>query len=69
MRVALVHDWLDTWGGGENVLAELLRAFPGADVHTLVDYLTPEDRARLGSARIATLSVRGMASWLAGWFV
>ncbi|MEO8676227.1 MAG: glycosyltransferase [Casimicrobiaceae bacterium] len=54
MRVALVHDWLDTWGGGEAVLAELLQAFPGADVHTLIDFLRPEDRARLGSARIAT---------------
>ena len=52
MRVALVHDWLETWGGGEAVLAELLLAFPGADVHTLVDFLPPEDRARLGSARI-----------------
>ena len=39
MRVALVHDWLDSWGGGESVLAELLRAFPSADVHTLVDFL------------------------------
>jgi glycosyltransferase involved in cell wall biosynthesis len=58
MRVALVHDWLDTWGGGEAVLAELLLAFPGADVHTLVDFLAPEDRARLGSARIATSSLQ-----------
>ena len=39
MRVALVHEWLDTWGGGEAVLAELLRVFPGADVYTLVDFL------------------------------
>ena len=23
-RVAVVHDWLDTWGGGENVLARIL---------------------------------------------
>ena len=58
MRVALVHDWLDTWGGGEVVLAELLRAFPGADVHTLVDFLRPEDRARLPSARIATSALQ-----------
>jgi glycosyltransferase involved in cell wall biosynthesis len=54
MRVALVHDWLDTWGGGEAVLAENLRAFPGADVFTLVDFLSPNDRARLPPARIAT---------------
>jgi len=54
MRVALVHEWLDTWGGSEAVLAELLRVFPGADVYTLVDFLSQEDRARLGPVRIAT---------------
>jgi glycosyltransferase involved in cell wall biosynthesis len=54
MRVALVHDWLDTWGGGENVLAQLLQVFPGADVHTLVDFLSPAERARLGAPRIFT---------------
>ena len=25
VRVAIVHDWLDTWRGGENVLAEIVR--------------------------------------------
>jgi glycosyltransferase involved in cell wall biosynthesis len=54
MRVALVHDWLDTWGGGENVLTEFLRLFPKADVHTLVDFLSPADRARLPDVRIRT---------------
>ncbi len=60
MRVALVHDWLDTWGGGEAVLAELLRVFPGADVYTLVDLLAPDDRDRLGRARITTSGLQAM---------
>jgi glycosyltransferase involved in cell wall biosynthesis len=54
MRVALVHDWLDTWGGGENVLVEFLRLFPGADIYTLVDFLAPAERARLPGTRIRT---------------
>jgi glycosyltransferase involved in cell wall biosynthesis len=58
MRVALVHDWLDTWGGGEELLAELLRVYPGSDVYTLVDFLRPEDRIRLDIARIATSSLQ-----------
>jgi glycosyltransferase involved in cell wall biosynthesis len=58
MRVALVHDWLDTWGGGESVLAELLRTFPGSDVYTLVDFLRAEDRVRLDTARITTSSLQ-----------
>jgi glycosyltransferase involved in cell wall biosynthesis len=46
-RVALVHDWLDTWRGGENVLAELLRIYPQADLFALVDFLPDALRARL----------------------
>ena len=56
-RVALVHDWLDTWGGAENVLVELLGLFPGADVHTLIDVMPVEERRRLGVTRVRT-------SWL-----
>ena len=36
MRVALVHDWLVTQRGGENVLLELGRLFPAAPIFTLV---------------------------------
>jgi glycosyltransferase involved in cell wall biosynthesis len=49
MSVAIVHDWLDTWGGSELALAELLGLYPGADLFTLVDFMAPADHARLGS--------------------
>ncbi len=58
--VALVHDWLDAPGGGEAVLASLLRLFPGAPVFTLVDFLAPDERARLGAAIIHTSSLQRM---------
>lgn len=35
MRIALVHDWLLGYRGGERVLAELCRLFPQADLFTL----------------------------------
>jgi glycosyltransferase involved in cell wall biosynthesis len=54
MRIAIVHDWLDTWGGAELALVELLALFPEADVFALVDFMTPEDRARLGPRAIRT---------------
>jgi glycosyltransferase involved in cell wall biosynthesis len=54
MRIAIVHDWLDTWGGAENVLATLLDLYPGADLYAIVDFLTEADRARLGGRRIRT---------------
>lgn len=48
MRVAIVHDWLYTIGGAERVLQEMLRCYPDADVFCLFDFLTPEDRAKIG---------------------
>ncbi len=35
MRVALVHDWLVTWRGGEKVLLALSRMFPQAGIYAL----------------------------------
>ena len=54
VRVAVVHDWLDTWRGGEHVLAEILRIYPQADLYALVDFLSDADRARLGGKRART---------------
>lgn len=34
-RVALVHDWLITWRGGEKVLAAIAELFPSAPIFTL----------------------------------
>lgn len=54
MRIALVHDWLDTWRGGENVLAELVALFPDADLFALVDFLPEAWRDRLAGKRART---------------
>lgn len=54
MRIVLVHDWLDTWGGGENVLAALVALYPEAELFALVDFLSDAHRARLGRKPIRT---------------
>lgn len=36
MKVALVHDWLVNYGGGERVLEQFLQMYPSADIFTLV---------------------------------
>jgi glycosyltransferase involved in cell wall biosynthesis len=36
MRVAIVHHWLVTLGGGERVLEAIASLFPGADIFTLI---------------------------------
>jgi glycosyltransferase involved in cell wall biosynthesis len=65
--IALVHDWLDAPGGGEAVLASLLRIFPGAPVFTLVDFLSADERARLGTPSIHTSAVQ-RAPLARSWF-
>lgn len=36
MRVALIHYWLVTWRGGEQVLSAIAKLFPQADIYTHV---------------------------------
>ena len=36
MRIALVHDWLTGYRGGERVLHHLAQRFPEADLYTLI---------------------------------
>jgi glycosyltransferase involved in cell wall biosynthesis len=59
-RVAIVHEWLVTFGGSEKVLAELLALFPGADLFAVVDFLSNEDRLKLGNPRIRTSFIQNL---------
>jgi glycosyltransferase involved in cell wall biosynthesis len=36
MRIALVHDWLAEYGGGEKVFSVIYSLYPDADIYTLV---------------------------------
>ena len=52
-----MHDWLETPGGSELVLEELLAVLPGADVFTMIDQRSAASRSSggaLASARITT---------------
>jgi glycosyltransferase involved in cell wall biosynthesis len=54
LRVAVVHDWLVSYAGAERVTTEILRLFPHADLFAVVDYLTPEGRARMDERHART---------------
>ncbi len=53
-RVAIIHEWLVTFGGSEKVVAELLALFPAADLFAVVDFLSGEDRLKLQGKRAQT---------------
>jgi glycosyltransferase involved in cell wall biosynthesis len=59
-RVAIVHEWLVTLGGSEKVLIELLALFPNADLFAVVDFLSSEDRLKLGHKRIHTSFIQNL---------
>ena len=44
VRVALVHEWLISWGGSESVLLSLARLFPDAPIFTSI--YAPDERVR-----------------------
>lgn len=56
MRVALVHEWLVTYGGSERVVEEILECFPEADVFSLIDFM--EDRDFLKGKAVKTSFVQ-----------
>ncbi|SDV50561.1 Glycosyltransferase involved in cell wall bisynthesis [Chitinasiproducens palmae] len=43
MKVAIVHDWLVTYGGAERVLEQMVECFPEADLFSLIDFLPDRD--------------------------
>jgi glycosyltransferase involved in cell wall biosynthesis len=47
MRIAIVHDWLVTYAGAERVLASLINIWPQADLFSVIDFLSDQDRLHL----------------------
>ena len=44
MKIAIVHDWLVTNAGAEKVLRSIVNLYPDADIFSLVDFLSDEER-------------------------
>src|SRR5476649_2910831 len=54
VKVAIVHDWLVIPGGGEKVLAEIIKIFPDANLYSIVDFLKDEDRKIIQNKKVNT---------------
>lgn len=59
-RIAIVHDWLVTWGGAERVLQALVTMFPQADLFALVDFLPDAQRAQLLGKHATTSFIQSL---------
>jgi glycosyltransferase involved in cell wall biosynthesis len=58
LRVAIVHEWLDTYAGSERVLEQLLLCFPSADIFAVVDFMEEAERGFLQGRRVQTSFVQ-----------
>jgi glycosyltransferase involved in cell wall biosynthesis len=57
-KIAIVHDWLTTMGGAENVVLALHEAFPDAPIYTSV--YTPETMPKFQGLDIRTTKLQNM---------
>jgi len=44
MKVAIVHDWLVIYGGAERVLEHIIDLYPQADLFSLIDFVSEDQR-------------------------
>ncbi len=53
-RIALVHDWLTNYVGGERVLEQMIALYPQADIFSSIDVLPDDMRGFLGGRKPVT---------------
>jgi glycosyltransferase involved in cell wall biosynthesis len=54
MKIALVHEWLDSYAGSERVLEQLLLEWPEADIFAVCDFMPEAERGFLQGKPITT---------------
>lgn len=58
MRVAIIHEWLETFAGSERVVEQLLACWPGADLFAVCDFLRESERGFLGGRQPRTTFIQ-----------
>lgn len=60
MKVAIVHDWLVTYGGAERVLEQMLLIYPEADIFSLYDFIPEGQRGFILDKKVTTSFLQKM---------
>jgi hypothetical protein len=60
MKIALVHEWLDSYAGSERVLEQLLLEWPEADVFAVCDFMPEPERSFLQGKHVTTSFIQRM---------
>ncbi|HEY2927883.1 glycosyltransferase family 4 protein [Piscinibacter sp.] len=67
MKIAIVHEWLDTFAGSERVLEQMLEVFKQADLFAVVDFVPPQERGFLGGRTPKTTFIQRLP-WARKYF-
>ena len=60
MKIALVHEWLDSYAGSERVLEQLFLEWPEADVFAVCDFMPEAERGFLQGKQVTTSFIQRM---------
>lgn len=60
MKVAIVVDWLVTYAGAEKVLEQMLKVFPEADLYSLVNFLTDDQKKFIQNKKVTTSFIQNL---------
>lgn len=60
INMGIVADWLITWAGAEKVISECIGLYPDAQLYSVVDFLSEENRALLQNKEIITTFIQGL---------
>lgn len=54
MKVAIIHEWFVSYAGSERVVEQMLNCYPSADLYSVVEFLTPEQRGFIQNKPVTT---------------
>lgn len=60
MKVAIVHEWLISYAGSERVLGQIAGLYPDADLYSLLDFLSEDDRGSILDKRATTSLIQSL---------
>ncbi|EMP8904593.1 glycosyltransferase family 4 protein [Klebsiella variicola] len=58
LKVGIVADWFITYAGSEKVVSEFIKVFPNADLYSVVDFLSADNRRKFNDKKIETTFIQ-----------
>lgn len=60
MKIAIVHEWFDSYAGSEKVLEQMFKVYPEADLYAVVDFLPKDKRNFIQNKNVTTTFIQNL---------